>query len=211
MERLRQEGPVVGTDEAGRGPLAGPVVAAAVWLTPEQERALLTLGLRDSKRMTLRAREAVFQAMNDQGVLWRAQAGSVTRIERDNILRASLWAMGRSVTRLAELLPSKPVCVVVDGTMAISGLDIKQWTLVSADALLPSVSAASVVAKVLRDRLMTSLDTLYPGYGLARNKGYPTTAHREAVRRLGLSPIHRQSFCQKLLPGGDIDGLTLFL
>ena len=102
MEQLRQEGPIIGTDEAGRGPLAGPVVAAAVWLTPEQERALLALGLRDSKRMTPRSREKVFQAMKNLGVLWQAQAGSVARIDRDNILRASLWAMGRSVTRLAE-------------------------------------------------------------------------------------------------------------
>lgn len=210
MEQLRQEGPIIGTDEAGRGPLAGPVVAAAVWLTPEQERALLALGLRDSKRMTLRSREAVFQAMKDLGVSWRAQAGSVARIERDNILRASLWAMGRSVTRLAEFLPSKPACVVVDGTMPIPGLKLEQWPLVSADALVPAVSAASVVAKVLRDRLMASLDALFPGYGLAKNKGYPTAAHREAVRELGPSLIHRRSFCQKFLPKDDIDALPLF-
>lgn len=210
-EQLRQEGCVVGTDEAGRGPLAGPVMAAAVWLTPEQERALLALGLRDSKRMTPRSREKVFQAMKDMGVLWRAQAGSVARIERDNILRASLWAMERSVTRLAKLLPSKPVCVVVDGTMPLPGLKLEQWPLVSADALVPVVSAAAVVAKVLRDWIMVSLDALCPGYGLAQHKGYPTAAHREAVRRLGPSPIHRRSFCRKLIPPKeDIDALRLF-
>ncbi len=211
MEQLRQEGPIIGTDEAGRGPLAGPVVAAAVWLTPEQERALLALGLRDSKRMTPRSREKVFQAMKNLGVLWQAQAGSVARIDRDNILRASLWAMGRSVTRLAEHLPSKPAGVVVDGTTPIPGLELKQWPLVSADALVPAVSAAAVAAKVLRDRIMISLDALYPGYGLAQHKGYPTAAHREAVQRLGLSPIHRRSFCQKFLPRDDIDALPLFL
>ncbi|MCR5346632.1 MAG: ribonuclease HII [Fretibacterium sp.] len=211
MEQLRRTGFVAGTDEAGRGPLAGPVMAAAVCLTPEQERALLALGLRDSKLMTPRSREAVFQAMRDLGVLWRAQAGSVARIERDNILQASLWAMRRSVLRLAELLPSELACVVVDGTMPLPELEVKQWPLISADALIPSVSAASVVAKVLRDRLMTSLDALYPGYGLAQNKGYPTAAHREAVRQLGLSPIHRRSFCKKLLlRGEDIDSLPLF-
>ncbi|MBR1671384.1 MAG: ribonuclease HII [Fretibacterium sp.] len=199
MEQLRLRGLVAGTDEAGRGPLAGPVMAAAVWLSPEQERALLALGLRDSKRMTPRSREAVFLAMKEMGVLWRAQAGSVARIERDNILQAALWAMRQSVLRLLKLLPSEPVCIAVDGPARIPELDLPQWTLVAGDTLLPVVSAASVVAKVLRDRLMTSLDVLYPGYGLAKNKGYPTAAHREAVRRLGLSPIHRASFCRKLL------------
>ena len=199
MEQLRLRGLVAGTDEAGRGPLAGPVMAAAVWLSPEQERALLALGLRDSKRMTPRSREAVFLAMKEMGVLWRAQAGSVARIERDNILQAALWAMRQSVLRLLKLLPSEPVCIAVDGPARIPELDLPQWTLVAGDTLLPVVSAASVVAKVLRDRLMTSLDVLYPGYGLAKNKGYPTAAHREAVRRLGLSPIHRVSFCRKLL------------
>ena len=132
-------------------------------------------------------------------MLWRAQAGSVARIERDNILQAALWAMRQSVLRLLKLLPSEPVCIAVDGPARIPELDLPQWTLVAGDTLLPVVSAASVVAKVLRDRLMTSLDVLYPGYGLAKNKGYPTEAHREAVRRLGHSPIHRVSFCRKLL------------
>ena len=196
---LRARGPVVGTDEAGRGPLAGPVVAAAVLLTEEQELALLKLGLRDSKRMTPRARERVFSAMQAMGAAWAAQAGSVARIERENIRRASLWAMGRSVTRLCAVRGIEPACVVVDGPAFVPGLGAEQWPLVTADALAPVVSAASVVAKVLRDRVMTGLDALYPGYGLARHKGYPTAAHREAVRRLGPSPVHRRSFCRKCL------------
>ena len=203
MRELRAEGPVVGTDEAGRGPLAGPVVAAAVCLTEEQEGKLITLGLRDSKRMTARGRERLFDAMREMGVLWRAQAATVERIEGEDILRASLWAMGRSALRVAELLPVKPACVVVDGPVRIPDLGLPQWPLVGADALLPVVSAASVAAKVLRDRIMTALDSRYPGYGLARHKGYPTPAHREAVQRLGLSPVHRRSFCKKLLTYQD--------
>ena len=210
LDALRLEGPVVGTDEAGRGPLAGPVVAAAVWLTPEQERSLAALGLQDSKRMTAKSREAVFAAMNEMGVLWRAQAGSVERIERDNILQAALWAMGQSVLRLSDVLPEPPRVVVVDGTARIPGLEREQWPLVSADALVPAVSAASVAAKVIRDRIMLAMDKRFPGYGFAQHKGYATKAHREAVRRLGLSPIHRESFCRKLLPGQDERPLTLF-
>lgn len=199
MERLRLRGPVIGVDEAGRGPLAGPVMGAAVCLSRDQEAALLALGLRDSKRMTPRGRERVFRAMRELGVFWRAQPGGVGRIERDNILQAALWAMGRSALRLAALLPAAPY-VVVDGPTRLL-LDLPQWPLVGADALLPVVSAASVVAKVLRDRLMTLLDRRYPGYDLARHKGYPTAAHREKIRLLGLSPIHRPSFCRRALGG----------
>lgn len=195
-------GAVVGTDEAGRGPLAGPVVAAAVSLTPEQEKALMALGLRDSKKLTASGRERLWNAMAEFGVVWRAQAASVVRIERDNISRASLWAMGRSVVRLRASLPRDPECVVVDGILSIPDLPFPQCSLVAADALVPAVSAASVVAKVLRDRAMTALDRLWPDYGFARHKGYPTAAHREAVARLGLSPVHREAFCRNIRRGG---------
>ena len=198
---LRSSGPgaIVGTDEAGRGPLAGPVVAAAVSLTPDQEDALSSLGLRDSKKLTPARRERLFTAMAELGVLWRAQAASVARIDRENISQASLWAMGRSVLRLRPSLPRKPECVVVDGILAVPGLLFSQLPLTAADDLVPAVSAASVVAKVLRDRVMTVLDRLWPDYGFARHKGYPTAAHREAVRRFGLSPVHRRSFCKGFL------------
>ena len=176
--RSSEPGAIVGTDEAGRGPLAGPVVAAAVSLTPVQEEALLSLGLRDSKKLTARGRERLWDAMAELGVAWRAQAAGAARIDRDNISRASLWAMGQSVLRLRPLLAREPECVVVDGILAIP--------------------AASVVAKVLRDRAMTALDRLWPDYGFARHKGYPTAMHREAVARLGLSPVHRESFCRNI-------------
>ena len=191
-------GAIVGTDEAGRGPLAGPVVAAAVSLSPDQEDALSSLGLRDSKRLTAARRERLFAAMADLGVAWRAQAAGIARIDRDNIAQASLWAMGRSVVRLRPLLPREPECVVVDGILPVPGLPLAQLPLVAADDLVLAVSAASVVAKVLRDRAMIALDRLWPGYGFARHKGYPTAAHREAAARHGLSPVHRKSFCRNI-------------
>jgi ribonuclease HII len=218
------EGVVAGTDEAGRGPLAGPLVGAAAVLTAGQCRALLKLGLRDSKQMTFRKREEVFRAMCGMGVVWRAQAASVSTIARLNVLRASLWAMEKSVLKLPAPALS---LVVVDGPHPLPGLPESsldsrgpfilpsapasldssappgpfpgQIALTAADGLVPAVSAASVVAKVLRDRVMIALDRLYPRYGFARHKGYPTPEHRDAVRVFGLSPVHRREFCRKLL------------
>jgi ribonuclease HII len=188
----------VGTDEAVLGALAGPLVAAAVVLTTEQERALKGLGLRDSKRMTPRKREAVFRVMCEMGVVWRAQAASIGTIARLNVLGASLWAMEKSVLKL----PSPVDLVVVDGPRPLLGLS-RQIALVAADDLVPAVSAASVVAKVLRDRVMMVLDRLYPRYGFTEHKGYPTRDHRDAVRAFGLSPVHRPEFCRKLLNNRD--------
>jgi len=181
------DGVVAGTDEAGRGPLAGPVVAAAAVLTERQREVLLRLGLRDSKRVSPRKRDALFNAMREMGVVWRAQAAGVEAIAGLNINAASLWAMGKSVLKL----PMAVGLVVVDGLFEIPGLDLPQVPLVAADDLVPSVSAASVVAKVLRDRVMIALDRFYPQYGFARHKGYPTEAHRNAILTYGLSPMHR--------------------
>ena len=188
------DGVTAGTDEAGRGPLAGPVVGAAVVLTKPQKEALLKLGLRDSKRMSSSSRESLFRAMCEMGVMWRAQAAGVEVIARLNINAASLWAMGKSVRKL----PMAIELVVVDGLYRLPGLAVSQTSLVAADDLVPSVSAASVVAKVLRDRVMIALDRLYPQYGFARHKGYPTEAHRNAIRTFGLSSLHRALFCRKL-------------
>lgn len=183
-------GRIAGTDEAGRGPLAGPVVAAAVVLLPEQEAELCALGLTDSKKLSACKRELLFDRMNVLGVLWRAQAASPAKIGGMNILRASLWAMGRSIQKL-------PFCfdtVVVDGTFSIPGLSFPQHSIAKADSLFPAVSAASVAAKVLRDRIMDVLDGVYPGYGFRKHKGYPTAAHRKALAELGPSPAHRSTF-----------------
>ncbi len=181
---------VAGTDEAGRGPLAGPVVAAAAVLNSCQMRELMRLGLRDSKRLSPRRREALFDAMGALGVIWRAQAASPARIDRDNILQASLWAMRRSVLAL----PGSPDLVVVDGIVEIPALPLPQRALPRGDDRVPCVAAASVVAKVLRDRIMDRLDRLFPEYGFRAHKGYPTAAHRRALAQYGPSPVHRRSF-----------------
>lgn len=180
----------IGADEAGRGPLAGPVVAAAVILSDAQRDELLKKGLADSKRVSAPRREALFRLMNDLGVRWAAQAASPERIDSMNILRASLWAMGQSVRKIAR----DGDCVLVDGPYEIPGLSLEQQAIPHGDALVPDISAASIVAKVLRDRVMARLDRIFPGYGLAGHKGYPTAAHYDAIARLGPSAIHRRSF-----------------
>ncbi len=184
---------LAGVDEAGRGPLAGPVVAAAVVLTDEQKEILLSMGLRDSKKMTPLRREKVFSRMIELNVVWRAASAISEQIDRDNILRATLWAMRRAVERL----PLVPDGVIVDGNREIPGLSAYQQAVIGGDDIYPQISAASVVAKVLRDRVMTVYDGIYPGYGFARHKGYGTAAHRQAIADLGPTPIHRRSFSWK--------------
>lgn len=186
---------IAGTDEAGRGPLAGHVVAAAVVLTEEQKQILLNSGLRDSKKLTEKSREKIFLKMNDIGVIWRARSASPKRIDEMNILQASLWAMKKSL----EALPCAFETAIVDGNKKIPNLATRQEAVVGADDKFAEVMAASVVAKVLRDRTMVFLDALYPQYGLAKHKGYPTAAHRAAVTKFGMSPIHRATFCKKFV------------
>ena len=202
LSKLRERGLVIGTDEAGRGALAGLVMAAAVYLTNEQESELKKLKLRDSKLMTPKNREKVFKAICDLKIKWRAASSSVEIIEHENILQASLIAMRKSVELLAQDLKDLKediACVIVDGNEKIEGLNFKQWPLIGADKLLLPVSAASVVAKVLRDRYMKNLDIIYPEYNFAKNKGYPTKNHREAIFKNGLTKFHRYSFCKKFL------------
>ena len=179
-----------GTDEAGRGPLAGPVVAAAVILTSEQRQYLLSKGLKDSKKLSPSRREDLFCRMCECGIKWRAQAASPYKIDRINILQASLWCMKRSVERLE----SEPDIVLVDGCTYIPGLGIYQRCVVKGDDRVPAIAAASVVAKVLRDRIMRTMDKLYPEYGFSAHKGYPSAEHRRILLEIGPSPIHRVSF-----------------
>lgn len=176
---------VAGVDEAGRGPLAGPVVAAAVVLPPE---AYLP-GLDDSKRLTAARREALEPRIKDAAVVWGVAVAGVEEIDQLNIARAAFLAMARAVAALAVA----PDHLLVDG-FPIPGVPVPQQAIVGGDALCNSIAAASVLAKVYRDRLMAEYDELFPGYGFAVHKGYPTPAHREALRRLGPSPIHRRSF-----------------
>ena len=179
-----------GADEAGRGPLAGPVVAAAVILTDEQRKCLLSKGLRDSKKLSPTKREALFDKICELGVMWRAQAASPSKIDRINILRASLWCMKRSVERLNR----EPDIVLVDGNTYIPGLGIYQRCVIGGDNIVPTIAAASVVAKVLRDRVMDRMDRVYPEYGFCSHKGYPSAEHRRILLEIGPSPIHRISF-----------------
>lgn len=181
---------IAGTDEAGRGPLAGPVVAAAAILTGEQRELLLSLGLNDSKKLTPKRREKIFAAICEAGVEWRAQAASPRVIDRINILNASLWCMKRSVERLSL----SPDLVLVDGNRAVPGLVMRQRAVVKGDARVPVIAAASIVAKVLRDRVMDALDKIYPEYSFAKHKGYPSKLHRELIAEYGASPVHRLSF-----------------
>ena len=199
LNKLMKKGPVFGTDEAGRGALAGPVIAASVYLTKSQEEKLISLKLRDSKKMTPKSREKLFAAMLDMKILWSVSSGSISRIENDNILMASLWTMGKSVSKLAKKIKKNPVCVIVDGTERIPELNLPQWTLIQADNLIPAVSAASVIAKVIRDRIMTKYAKKFPIYDFDKNKGYPTQYHMDMVAQNGMCRIHRPYFCKKII------------
>lgn len=176
--------PVAGCDEAGRGPLAGPVVSAAVILDPDR----IPRGLNDSKRLDAEARERLYEKICATAQVSVAFA-SVDRIDRDNILRASLWSSARAV----KALPVRPKLVFMDGNMKIDcGCDCE--AVVSGDALVLSVAAASIVAKVTRDRYMTRLAESYPGYGFERHMGYSVPEHFRALAELGPTPHHRRSF-----------------
>jgi ribonuclease HII len=174
-----------GVDEVGRGALCGPVVAGAVILGS----AFDADGLDDSKRLTRRQREKLDQRIRKDAKAWALGIASVDEIDRVNILRATHLAMRRAV----EALSVAPDCLLVDA-FTIPGLYLFQRPIVKGDALSVSIAAASVVAKVARDGMMRECDAQHPGYGLARNMGYGSAAHRAALRRLGPSAIHRRSF-----------------
>ncbi|MGI1661997.1 ribonuclease HII [Palleronia sp. KMU-117] len=176
---------VAGVDEVGRGPLAGPVTAAAVRLDP----ARIPGGLQDSKRLTAARREALFTALLDCADVSVAHA-SIDEIDRLNILRAAHLAMERAVAGL----PETPAHVLVDGNMIPRGLTCAATAVVKGDARCLSIAAASIVAKVTRDRIMVDLAQQFPGYGWERNMGYPSAHHRAALKTLGVTPYHRRSF-----------------
>ncbi|HEX16012.1 MAG: ribonuclease HII [Deltaproteobacteria bacterium] len=181
-----ERGLVAGVDEAGRGPLAGPVVAAAVILEGEH----LLPEIKDSKQLRASEREALYKFITSHALSWAVAVVGPREIERLDILRASLEAMSRAVSKL-EVVPS---AVLVDGPHPIDDLSLPQRPMVKGDALCPMIAAASIVAKVTRDRIMMEYHRIYPQYGFSRHKGYPTREHREALRRYGPSPIHRRNF-----------------
>ena len=176
---------LAGCDEVGRGPLAWDVVAAAVILDPNNPIS----GLDDSKKLTEKKREMLFDEIKSKALSWCVARASVAEIDSINILQASLLAMKRAV----QGLHIQPEHVLVDGN------HLPKWTyaaqaVVQGDSRVAAISAASILAKVLRDREMFELDKQYPGYGFADHKGYPTKAHFEALDRLGVTPIHRTTF-----------------
>jgi len=186
---------IAGVDEVGRGPLAGAVVAAAVILDPGRPIE----GLADSKKLTEKRRLALEEQIKAQALAWSLGRAEPAEIDELNILQASLLAMRRAV----EGLGMAPDHVLVDGNRSPQ-LTCSVEAIVGGDATVPSISAASILAKVARDREMVALDQRYPGYGLARHKGYPTKAHMEALAALGVSEIHRRSFgpVRRLLESG---------
>lgn len=176
---------VFGVDEAGRGPLAGAVVAAAVILHPD--RAIP--GLADSKKLSARKRERLALEIKQQAWAWAVAEASVEEIDQLNILQASLLAMKRAVMSLS-LVPDR---VLVDGNQ-LPDLPYSVQAIIGGDASQPSISAASILAKTSRDAALIELDQRYPDYGFAQHKGYPTPQHLQAIRQYGVLPVHRKSF-----------------
>ncbi|MEW5972960.1 MAG: ribonuclease HII [Pseudomonadota bacterium] len=185
---------VAGADEAGRGPLAGAVYAAAVILDPARPIE----GLNDSKKLTARRREILFDAIRERALAWCIASASVEEIDRINILHASMLAMQRAVAGLAHA----PTLVLVDGNRA-PAFACPARAIVGGDALEPAISAASILAKVARDRSMLELHALHPQYGFDKHKGYPTAEHLAALAEHGPCPEHRVSFApvKRLLSG----------
>ena len=187
-----KKGVIIGTDEAGRGPLAGPVVCASVIL----DLATPIEGLNDSKKLSEKKRENLFPLIMQSARSVSVAVVSAEEIDTLNILRASLTGMYRSLKRSRQPWDH----VLVDGNRSIPKISLSsQTTVIKGDAQSASIAAASIVAKVLRDRIMRVYDTRYPSYRFAQHKGYPTAFHRELIQKYGITPIHRKSFCAKFI------------
>lgn len=186
---------IAGADEAGRGPLAGSVVAAAVILDPKQP----IKGLADSKKLTEKKREALFIEIKEKALAYAIASASVEEIEQLNILHASMLAMSRAVNQLS--VPAEHV--LIDGNRVPKDLFCPAEAVVKGDARHAAISAASILAKVTRDHEIVKMAAVYPGYGLEKHKGYPTVQHLAALKELGVTPIHRRSFgpVKKILEG----------
>lgn len=178
-----------GVDEAGRGPLAGPVCAGAVILP----RGLEIEGLNDSKKLTEKKREALFDVICEKSVAWGVAFASVEEIEELNILNATYLAMNRAI----EKLPVHPELAIIDGNRA-AGVNIENRCVVKGDSKCADIAAASILAKVSRDRYMLEMAEKYPEYRFEKHKGYGTKLHYETIRQYGPSPIHRLSFLRKM-------------
>lgn len=184
---------LLGIDEVGRGPLAGPVVAAAVCLDPTK----VVAGVNDSKKLTEKKREELFPQIIDASLCWAIGVATHQEIDQINILQATFLAMRRAV---AGLSLSTWDFALIDGDKIVPGLPAdRQRAVVKGDGKSAAIAAASILAKVTRDRFMAEEDLRFPGYGFARNKGYGTEIHRQAIQQLGLCEVHRRSFCASLV------------
>ncbi len=176
---------LAGVDEVGRGPLAGPVVAAAVILNPEKPIA----GLKDSKKISEKKRELISIEIKSNSLAWSIGRAEVEEIDDMNILQASLLAMKRAI----ESLTLSPRIVAVDGQYT-PDVSYEKIAIIKGDTLVPAISAASIIAKVARDNEMIGFEEIYPGYGFSSHKGYPTKKHMDSLKKLGVTKIHRRSF-----------------
>ena len=181
---------VAGVDEVGRGPLAGPVVTAAVILPADFD----VLGVDDSKKLSEKKREELFDIIREKAICYAIGMADEKRIDEINILEATKEAMGKAILDL-EIQPEH---ILIDA-LTLKDVDIPQTGIVKGDATSVSIAAASILAKVTRDRMMVEYEETYPGYGFAQNKGYGTKAHYEGLDQLGITPIHRRSFLVKYL------------
>ncbi len=187
---------ICGCDEAGRGPLAGPVFAAAVILPKDCHID----GLGDSKKLSERKRDELYDIIRERAVDFAIERADVAEIETINILNASMLAMRRAI----EALRTKPDLALIDGNI-VRNIPVNAIAVVKGDGKIPSIAAASILAKVSRDRYCIEMDRIYPGYDFAKHKGYPTKEHKEAILKYGPCPAHRMSFLRKTLYGTDND------
>ena len=181
--------PLCGVDEAGRGPLAGPVCAAAVILP----RGIGIEGLNDSKKLSEKRREALYDEIVERAIAYGIAFASVEEIEERNILGATFLAMNRAIAKLSV----KPALALIDGNRN-KGVEVSSRCVIGGDGKCADIAAASILAKVTRDRYMLQMAEQYPQYGFDRHKGYGTAAHYAAIREFGPSPIHRMSFLRKM-------------
>ena len=176
---------IAGVDEVGRGPLCGPVVTAAVILDPARP----VEGLNDSKKLSEKKRELLFDEIKEKALAWCIARADVEEIDELNILHATMLAMQRAVAGLSV----KPTLALIDGNRCPK-LPCRSEAIIKGDGKVAEIGAASILAKVARDREMAEMEKLYPGYGIGGHKGYPTKVHMEALKKLGTTPIHRRSF-----------------
>ena len=193
----RPELMVAGVDEVGRGPLCGPVVTAAVILDPARP----IKGLNDSKKLSEKKRNVLFDEIKEKALAWYIARAEVEEIDELNILHATMLAMQRAVAGLSI----KPGLALIDGNRC-PRLNCRTEAVIKGDGKVPEISAASILAKVARDREMAEMEKQYPGYGIGRHKGYPTKVHMDALKKLGATPIHRRSFkpVREMLEGTEL-------